>query len=401
MSDANPPQKRGLDSEIEAALDSVDLQSIDLEPTQGSPGAGGGARLMPGTVVGVSGDDVFVELGPRMQGVCSRSEFDKPPAEGDVLEFALRGREDDLWVLSRKEARTLAGWRELAPGKLVKGTVVRTNSGGLEVEVGPIQAFIPASQAALGRVEDLSTLVGQTMVCEVLEVDERRKRVTLSRRVVLEREREEARSEAVGALLPGEVLRAKVARIEPFGAFLEIKPGLEGLLHVSNYSRKRVEKLDDEISVGDVLEVQVLEITEGGKRIALSRKALEPDPWDHAQGRYAPDSMVTGKVVRVVDFGAFVELEPGLEGLIHVSQLGRDRVRRPSDVISLGEEVTVRVVNVEPDRQRIGLSRLDARGAVLGSEEAGDPAAINEVLQSGQGRQLGTNLGDLLRKARK
>jgi ribosomal protein S1 len=232
----------GLGREIDQALEGVDLQSLDLDsPTKG---AASQRRLWRGVVVGVHGKDVFVELGPRMQGVCAASEFSEPPQKGERFEFSLRGREDELWMLSRREALQLATWREIEVGAVIKGVVKAVNTGGLELAIGPVTAFMPASLVDVGRVEDLSIFLGQPMLCEVLELDRVKKRVLVSRRAVLEKEQTAARAEAVRSLEPGSKVKGRVTRIEPFGAFVQIGPGLEGLVHVSNISRSRVEKVE-------------------------------------------------------------------------------------------------------------------------------------------------------------
>lgn len=390
-----------LDREIEAALDGLDLQAIG---TGKDAGDGGGAasendKLWAGTIAGVSGDDVIVELGPRRQGVAPLAEFDDAPKVGDTHRFAVRGREDELWLLSLTEAREIAAWDDLDAGSLVKARVSGQNQGGLVLKIGKNEAFMPLSQVSTNRDLDASTLIGQTLVCEVLEVDRSRKRCLVSRRRIEERERLEAMQETVGKLHSGMVLSAKVTRIESFGAFMDLGNGLEGLCHVSNISRQRVNDVNDVLTAGQEVQVQVLEIKDGGKRIGLGMKQLEPDPWDNVESKYHLDSQVAGKVTRIADFGAFVELEPGVEGLLHISQLGGDRVRKVSDAVKVGEEVTVRVQNVELGAQRISLSRLDSRGAVLGSEEAVDASVIDEALARPDQGALSTNLGDLFKKA--
>ena len=354
---------------------------------------------MDGVVAGVHGDDIIVDLGPRMQGVASVREFEEPPAVGTKLRFQLRGREDGLWILSHKAAQALAAWDEMEAGSLVKARVTGQNQGGLELKIGSNPAFMPASQVSLRRTDDLSAFIGQTITAEVMEVNRERKRVVLSRRKVLEREQIEALTEAVGKLQPGVKLSGKVTRVEAFGAFVDVGNGIEGLVHVSNISRKRIENPADVIEVGKEVQVMVLEIKEGGKKIGLGMKQLEPDPWDEVERKYPIDRQVSGKVTRLMDFGAFVELEPGLEGLLHVSQLGRERVRKVSDVVNVGEKLTVRVTAIERSAGRMSLSRLDSRGAVLGSEEAVDADVIDEVLAKPTEGSLGTNLGSLFKQA--
>ena len=406
MPPSNRRDDRPLDREVEAALEGVNLQDLDQDGR--APAARGerpgkpAPRLLRGTVVGVSGDDVIVELGPRMQGVISAKEFEgEGPQVGKAYDFSLHGKEEDeLWRLSMREARALAAWDEITVGALVEGRVTGVNTGGLELRIGPAAAFLPASHIALERIDDLSTFLNQKLLCEVLEVDRERRRVLLSRRSVLQRERDAARQQAVGSLTVGSVVQGKVTRIEPFGAFVQIAAGLEGLLHVSNISHQRTSDPGQALHKGQEVQVKVLSIEEGGRRIGLGMKQLGPDPWQEAATRLSEGQLVSGKVVRLADFGAFVELFPGVEGLLHVSQLkSSERVRRASEVVSLGEMISVRVLSVDPAARRISLSRLDERGAVLGSEDSAEGAEIDRVLQQSPPKALGTNLGNLFKRA--
>ncbi|MBK7877313.1 MAG: S1 RNA-binding domain-containing protein [Planctomycetes bacterium] len=391
-----------LSREIDAALDGMNLQELDLPERGGGPKRRGqDGQVIRGAVAGVSGKDVIVELGPRMQGVLPLSEFDAPPKVGEVFEFTLHGREDDLWKLSRKKAQELAAAADVEPGALVKARVTGQNTGGLELRIGNLPAFMPASQVGLTRENDLAKFLNQTLVCEVLEVDPAKRRVVVSRRAVLEKERAEQTKESLGRISVGQKVQGKVTRVEPFGAFVDLGGGLEGLVHVSNISHKRVENASEALQSGQQVEVQVIKIEEGGKRIGLSMKALEPDPWQQVGGRVAPDSMFQGTVKRLMEFGAFVELEPGIEGLLHVSQMAKDRVRRAADLFKVGDKVQVRVIAVEPDRQRISLSRMDARGALLGSDDSVDGTVIDQALRQNSGQPLKTNLGNLFKRAMK
>ena len=354
--------------------------------------------LYKGVVAGASGDDVIVELGPRVQGVVPRAEFDAPPETGASLELALRGREDGLWLFSTRAARALATWGEIEPGALVQGRVIGMNKGGLELKVDGLNAFLPASQIALSFVEDLAAYAGQVLVVEVVEVDREKKRIVVSRRRVLEVEREQTFQDSVGGLSPGAVVRGRVKRLEAYGAFVEIAPGVEGLLHVSNIAHRAPERPDDALQIGQEVDVRILDVTEGGKRIGLGMKQLQRDPWDDVPGMLAEDQIVTGRVVRVLDFGAFVEVLPGVDGLLHASRLSRERVPDARRVLSPGQEVTVRVARVDAHQKKIWLTRLDERGAVLGSDDAIDRADVAEVLERDH-RPLGTNLGALFKKA--
>ncbi|MEL6431980.1 MAG: S1 RNA-binding domain-containing protein [Planctomycetota bacterium] len=392
-----------LDKEIEAALDGVDLQALGSSEEEDAPSAGGRSKrddLMPGTVSGVSGDDVIVDLGPRMQGACALAEFDEPPKPGDTFQFMLRGRDDDeLWILSIKGARELAAWEQLEVGSHTKARVTGQNKGGLTLKIGANEAFMPLSQVSTDREFDASTLLGQTVVAEVLEIDRSRNRVLLSRRRVEEAERLQQLSEAVGALEAGTRVSGKVTRIEAFGAFVAIGGGVEGLVHVSQISRQRVEKVDEVLKVGQDVQAMILEIKDGGKKIALGMKQLEPDPWDEVPHRLNVDGQVTGKVTRIADFGAFVEVLPGIEGLLHVSQVSNERVQNLGRLLSVGQELSVRVQSIDPSSRRISLSRLDPRGAVIGSEDAVESSTIEAKLKENSSGSIGTNLGDLFKKA--
>ena len=378
--------------ELSAELDAL-LASVD------APGRGEG-RLYPALVTGISGDDVFLELGPRIQGIVPFAELETEPKVGETLQLVLTGRSDDLWLFSAHAAKQLAAWQDMEVGSLVKGTVIGLNKGGLELRLGAgVKAFLPASHVALNHVEDLASYANETLICEVIELEKDKQRVVVSRRAVLQEERDAQRANAVNEITPGAVVRGTVKRIEPFGAFVEIMPGIEGLLHVSNISHRRVENPDEVLKVGDSFEVQILKVEEGGRRIGLGKKQLEADPWDEAADKLQDEAIVAGTVKRIESFGAFVELFPGVEGLLHVSQLGAGRVNHAKEVVSVGQELSVRVQSFDRNQRRISLSLLDSRGAVLGSDESAAGEEIGRVVQEGQSRQLGTNLGSLFKQA--
>lgn len=399
-------EPKSLDAEIEAAMDGLDLQEIGLPARRGGKQQpakkekDSESGLTSGQVVEVRGDDVFIELGPRMQGFVPAIEFDELPEVGTTIQVTLRNREEDgLWRLSFKDAQVLAAWNDLQVGSLVKARVTGQNTGGLELSIGSNKAFMPASQVDVSHVADLSTKIGETMVCSVLEIDRGKKRVVVSRRVVLEEERRKAREDAMGDLAVGAVVKGKVTRLESFGAFVDIG-GVEGLVHVSNISRKRVNSAEEALQLGQDVEALVLEIKDGGKRIGLGLKQLEPSPWDQLPPHITEDGVVTGKVTRLMDFGAFVEIADGLEGLCHVSQMGLGGGRRRADeAVKVGEEISVRILSIERDRERLSLSMLDRRGARIGSEEAVDEDVLREAMGGDGSGQLGTSLGSLFKKA--
>ena len=386
MSDKEKINEAAVRAQLDAALENMAMDPEPTDPsesaqpegrasqaTEGDRKAGSRSRgpaedphLHKGTVTAVQGRDVFVELGPRTQGMISIEEFEEPPEPGVEYEFSLVSIQDGLWTLSRREARTLATWRDLARGKSVKATVIGENSGGLELKIGPVSAFMPASEIATGRIEDFSPYIGQALVCEVMEVSKRRKRVVLSRRAVLSREKRESRDRTLESLAVGQVLRGKIEKVESFGAFVDLGGGVTGLLHVSNISHKRVDDPTTVLSLGQDVEVQVLEMKEGGKRIGLGMKQLAADPWD--------------------DLGSRFKVSP-------------DRINRVEDAVKVGEELKVRVQSVDLATRRISLSRLNERGALLDSEEDMGSEEMNRYLDTGTGPVSGTNLGALLREA--
>ena len=398
MTESNEERDR-LDEAIERSLDGVRLQEIEPEPAAEASAESG---LHLGTVIGVSGGDLIVELGPRSQGAVPLDEFEgDPPAAGERLKVSIRGKEEDLLLLSVREAKALAAWDALEVGSHVKVNFIGVNKGGLEGKIGKANAFMPASQVSMTRVDDLTEVAGQTLVCEVIEINQERKRVVVSRRAVLEAEAEQARAEGLGRLVAGAVLRGKVVRMESYGAFVDVGHGIEGMVHVSNMSHRRVGHPSEMLRIGEEIEVQILEISEGGRRIGLGMKQLEADPWETVPERFPADTVFQGVVRRLTDFGAFVELVPGVEGLLHVSQLGQGHVRHAREVLKEGEKLTVRVTKMDAGARRVSLSRFDQHGALLDSEEAADGGLIDEVISKSGDNAIGTNLGDLFKKALK
>lgn len=386
---AAAPADDAIAAEMEKSLAAMEAVQA---PDAAAAGEGQESRFWRGKIAGITGDDVFVELGPRMQGVIPIAEFDAPPRLGESFDFVVRGQENELYVLGRQEVRQMASWRELEKGKLVTARVTGQNTGGLELKIGPTDAFMPASHVALQRVEDLSALIGENLTCQVIEVDRRRKRVTLSRRAVLEVEERKNRDEALGTIELGQIISGTVKRLESFGAFVEIRPGVDGLLHVSQISRKRVNDPKDVLKAGQKVEVQIIKIEEGGRRIGLGMKQLEPDPWDNVEERLPVEAHVTGKIVRLASFGAFVDVGEGIEGLCHVSQLGGARGRPVTEQAKVGEEVEVRVLDIDRDRERVSLSRLDSSGNVIGTGQPPEGGAP-EPERGGGGKERGGRAG--------
>lgn len=313
-------------------------------------------------VITVRRDDVFVELGGREQGCVSLRQFEEPPQPGAALEVVVQGfnSEDGLYELTIADrAVDVEDWSDLNEGMLVEARVTGHNTGGLECEVGRIRGFIPISQVAIYRVEDLAPIVGERFTCLVTEANPQRRNLVLSRRAVLEREAEEARQKLLDSLEPGQIHEGVVRKLVDFGAFVDIG-GLDGLLHISQLAWGRVDHPREVLREGQKIQVKVEKVDRAGGKLSLAYRDLLENPWDDAPGKYPENSIVEGTVVKVVDFGAFVELEPGVEGLVHISQLAHKHVRRTSEVVKQGDKVQVLVQSVDREAQRISLSMKDA-----------------------------------------
>jgi small subunit ribosomal protein S1 len=376
------PRLRDLDAEIQNELDEAlgGLSDKDIygetsqetrKPTPASPQEGKKAK-----VVAVRGSDIFLEIpGGRSPGVLPLQQFPEgPPAVGSEFDVHIEGydRENGLILLSRKGAVVQVDWSSVAEGMIVEARVTETNKGGLAVEVNNIRGFMPISQIDLYRVENIEQFVNQRLRCLVTEANPEERNLVVSRRALLEKEREEAREKLWQELAEGQIREGVVRSVRDFGAFVDLG-GVDGLLHVSEMSWVRGQKATDLVQPGQAVRVVVLKIDRDKRRLSLGAKQLTPSPWDSVEANYPLNHIVNGKVTRLMDFGAFVELEPGLEGLIHISELAPYRVRRPADVVQPGQEVQVLVLGVDRDQKRISLS-LKAIAPEAGEESSDDEA---------------------------
>ena len=354
-----------LQREIDQALGGRGIEEIFDETALPMPSAkaiDGQGEVAPGQVrkgrvIDVDPRGVLVELGGKDQGVVALEQFEEEPAAGEKieLEVARYDRNEDLWVLSRQGAVERASWENLQEGQTVEAFVEKANKGGLEVKFSGIDAFMPISQISLYRVEDASEFVGTKLRCQVVEVDRRDRRVIVSARAVLELEAQEKREKLLAELAEGDIREGVVSNVMPFGAFVDLG-GVDGLVHVSQMSHVRIKDPAEIVKPGQKVQVQVLKIDRDADKISLGMKHLQPDPWDGAAGLFAPQSEHTGRVTRIAEFGAFVELSPGLDGLVHVSELSDRHIRAAGDVVEVGQVVRVRVLNVDEEARRISLS---------------------------------------------
>ena len=390
-----------LEKEIAEALGSRSVLEIAgrelLSPTQRKEREIKTGGFAEGVVTVVGKEDLFLEFGPRLQGVVPCAQFSQLPEPGERIKVFVESfdAKESLYVCSVRRTAQAAEWDGLEVGSILVGEVKAHNTGGLELQAGVLTAFLPVSHIELERVEELEPYIGRRFEVEVMDIDREKRRLVVSRRGILNRERDQRRADVTSALAPGSVLSGIVTRIEPYGAFVDIG-GVEGLLHVSEIDWKRVEDPNEHLKVGDRFDVQVQKIEEGGKRISLSKRALTEDPWDAFVRDHPRGSIVPGKVTRIQTYGAFVEVAEGVEGLAHVSQLSPVHINSPKDIVRIGEELSVRVHEIDTERRRIGLSLLTDRGDRL-TDDVADDATIQDVLN--RDRPAEPTLGDLLKKA--
>jgi small subunit ribosomal protein S1 len=371
----NSPETLNPDSESQISSASAQgdsfgdiLSEFEDSHRHTAEGQAGGRQ---GTVVAISPQTVFVDIGFKTEGILPVEEFRNAKGDlevkvGDQFPVSIKGRDTEgYYLLSKTKVERPKDWssleRAFAEKRTIGGVVTGTVKGGLTVDVG-VRAFLPASRSGVKDSAELETLVGQDIACKIIKLDVADEDVVVDRRAVLEEEEKKAREEVFAALQEGAVVSGTVRSLTDFGAFVDLG-GIDGLLHVTDMAWHRVSKPSDILSVGDSVEVKILKVDRSGRRISLGLKQLVPDPWTQASEKYDVGDRVHGKVVRVADFGAFVELEPGVEGLIHISDLSWSKKgRKPKDVVKPGELVEVAILSVHAPERRIGLGLKQALG---------------------------------------
>jgi small subunit ribosomal protein S1 len=300
-------------------------------------------------------NQIIVEFNAKEQGVCPLAQFEKAPRIGERHEFVVDGLEPDgLLRLSRPGATAKADWNSLQQDMIVEAMVVGMNTGGLDLKIANQRAFMPVSQIEMHRVEDLTPYLNRKLRCQVVELNKRKRRIVLSRRAVLEVEAAEIRKKLLETLQPNQVVEGTIRSIQKFGAFVSLADGLDGLVHVSDLSWTHVDDPAQVVKIGQKVSVVILKID--GERIGLGLKQTTPDPWDTVETQYPVGGVVAGKVTRVAEFGAFIEIAPAIEGMVHVSQISHDRIKSPSSVLAVGQDVQAKIIQVERNRRRISLS---------------------------------------------
>ena len=373
FTDVIPPSKRvavpnlraGLEDDLEedfqAALEGIEVDSILATAATAKAAAtlDPGSRVS-GTVVSVSPDTVFIDLGGRRQGALKLIGLDGGnPEIGQVLELSVGtfNEEDGLYdVAPANRAIAVEDWSQLEAGMIVAAKVTAANKGGVECDVAGLRGFMPASLVSNWRVENMEELVGQTVEALVTEIVPAARRLVLSRRAVLERQAADARTKMLETLEIGDLLDGIVRSVRDFGAFVDVGNGVDGLVHVSQMSWDRVKTPTDVLEVGQKVRVAVKNVDRQTGKIGLSIRDTVESPWKNAAEKYHIGAAVRGTVSRIAQFGAFVRLEPGVEGLVHVSELAHRHVQSVSSVVREGEAVECKVLSCDPDEQRISLS---------------------------------------------
>jgi small subunit ribosomal protein S1 len=348
--------------------------------------------VVSGKVVRIDQDEILVDIGYKSEGVIPSNELSirksvDPSDEvqlGEEVDALVLTKEDQegRLILSKKRARFEKAWRRIEgaaeSGEPVEGTVIEVVKGGLILDLG-VRGFLPASLVDIRRVQNLDEFMGQKLECKVIELNRSRNNVVLSRRAVLEEERKEVREQILGRLQPGQVVEGKISNIVDFGAFVDLE-GIDGLIHISELSWSHVNHPSEVVSIGDTVRVKVLDIDQDRQRISLGLKQTQEDPWQRVLNEYSVDDVVEGRVTKIVAFGAFVQILPGVEGLVHISELAQHHVESPAEVVRPGDELKVKILEVDDSRRRLSLSvkRVEGQELPLREPEEGEVSEVGE-----------------------
>lgn len=443
-----PDADAALDRQIDDALDGLSMDDLynQNNPAPQTPPTSAAKGMRTGRIIRVDQDNAFVDFGGKSQGIVSLLQFDEIPEVGRQMEFHVDRFDprEGLLILTRKGAvATQVNWENLEIGQVVEGAVTGMNKGGLELDIKGMRAFMPSGQVDIYFLKDISTLIGQRITVEVTQFDRAARNLVVSRRNVLEHQREQQKQKLMEELAEGQIRRGtvrsvmdfgafvdlggvdgllhvsemtfkrgrqnaaefvkegdvldikilkidpdtgkislslkqargtdpwadaaarypvgtpltgRITRVESFGAFVEVEEGIEGLLPISEMSWQRVKSAHDVVHEGDTVKLVILSLDTAQKRISFSMKQAGPDPWATVNDRYAADQVVDGTIVRLAEFGAFVELEPGLEGMVHISELANQRISTVASAVQPGQTVRTRILNIDKEHRRISLS---------------------------------------------
>ena len=346
--------------------------------------------VVKGKVVRIDKDEVLVDIGYKAEGVIPSNELSirksVDPSEevelGEEIDALVLTKEDSegRLILSKKRARFEKAWRKIEvaadSGEPVEGSVIEVVKGGLILDLG-VRGFLPASLVDIRRVHNLDEFMGQTLECKVIELNRSRNNVVLSRRAVLEEERKEVREQILGRLEPGQVVEGKISNIVDFGAFVDLD-GIDGLIHISELSWSHVNHPSEVVQIGDTVRIKVLDIDRDRQRISLGLKQTQEDPWQRVINTHRGGDVLEGTVTKVVAFGAFVEILPGVEGLVHISELADHHVENPSEVVEPGSKLNVKILEIDEERRRLSLSIKRVEGQNMAMAGLGEQIAAAE-----------------------
>jgi small subunit ribosomal protein S1 len=368
--------------------------------------------ILEGTVVKIDRDEVLLDIGYKSEGVIPTKELsirhdvdpDQVVKVGDQVEALVLQKEDKegRLILSKKRAQYERAWGRIEEvmqsGGTIKGPVIEVVKGGLILDIG-LRGFLPASLVDLRRVRDLHPFVGTELEAKIIELDRNRNNVVLSRRAFLEESQSEGRKKFLESLQKGERRKGTVSSIVNFGAFVDLG-GVDGLVHVSELSWKHVDHPSEVVQVGQEVEVEVLDVDLDRERVSLSLKATQEDPWKEFERKYSAGEIIDGQVTKLVPFGAFVRVAAGIEGLVHISEISEQHIETPESVLSVGDEVRVKVIEVDVPRRRISLSMRQVGGAMPRpaseiEEEAAPAVAAGEVSASPSSAQLASEIDEI------
>jgi len=354
------------DQQLQQELeDAFDHQGSDWLPPEEQAFAVN--RLVTGRVLHITGEEVWVDVGYKSEGLIELREwYDEdldqivPPKPGDTIEVLLEATEDEhgTIVLSYRKAKRQKDWEDVIAkhkeGDVVAGPVTRKIKGGLLVNIG-VNVFLPASQIDIRRTPDIGLYIGKTIECKILKIDEARRNIVVSRRKLIEDQREDMKKRLLSEIQPGQIRKGVVKNIAEFGAFVDLG-GIDGLLHITDMSWGRVQNPHEVVHIDQELEVFIIKVDKDNEKIALGLKQKSPSPWANVEARYPIGSRHTGEVVNVMSYGAFVKLEPGIEGLVHISEMSwTKRINHPSELVAIGDQIEVQVLNINKEKQEISL----------------------------------------------
>ena len=334
----------------------------DMEGLLGDVGDFQSGTILAGKIVGMAGDDFLVEVGLKSEGILDKTEFDEPGNVeiGDTVEVLLEEVEGHTGTvkISKRKADRIRGWERIISenkeGEVIQGKVMRKIKGGLLVDIG-VPVFLPASQVDIRRPSDIGIYIGKTIDAQILKIDEERRNIVISRRKLIEDERAEKRKALMDRIQVGDIVTGTVKNIADFGAFVDLG-GIDGLLHITDMSWGRVNHPSDIVKIDDKIEVKILNIDHEKEKIALGLKQRDASPWEDIEAKYPANTRVKGTVTNIMSYGAFVKLEDGVEGLVHISEMSwTRRINHPSELVSIGEEIDVVVLDINKDKQEISL----------------------------------------------